>query len=406
MAGTAIQRFLDSLGTYDHQQGMRLFDAAVKDAGTARSALLGILLNAANQHDENPVTPHAVPTAFSGLEAFSLAGWPASLPVIRFLALYSFTLRKRDWSPAALERLAGSVRVVPGAKLADALARAMGGGKPQEAAAVAVVLAKREGLPAAGNALVSASLGDVGRLQHNLALAVAYAETAEALGDPAGIVAVANGAFEVTSLAKEYAPPPLGSEETSPATPDLERLEQVLFEDDFDEVHAQLLGFASSEHPEEALKPLLVAACLEPGFLGHSLIAAHATRHALRRLSPPERGYLLWKFYRTLVSRFGSPEGLTLRSGSEVEPAAAVEALKASLKMKTPPVERTLRDALESGVPLEKVLQHVVYNWTHWTVGEKEHTLQYLNAAVQTAAFLGKEQAMVPLVTTLYRLPF
>jgi len=146
MAGTAIQRFLDSLGTYDHQQGMRLFDAAVKDAGTARSALLGILLNAANQHDENPVTPHAVPTAFSGLEAFSRAGWPASLPVIRFLALYSFTLRKRDWSPAALERLAGSVRVVPGAKLADALARAMGGGKPQEAAAVAVVLAKREGV--------------------------------------------------------------------------------------------------------------------------------------------------------------------------------------------------------------------------------------------------------------------
>jgi hypothetical protein len=41
-----------------------------------------------------------------------------------------------------------------------------------------------------------------------------------------------------------------------------------------------------------------------------------------------------------------------------------------------------------------------------WTVGEKEHTISYLNAALQTAKFLGTEQALLPLAIALGKLPF
>jgi len=408
MARTRIQEFLDTLGTFEHKRGMELFEKAVKDLGTAQTATLGVLLTASNQVDPNAGVPHGLLTAEAGREVLELVGWPASLPVVRFLALYCFTLERRDWTPKALEKVAGTVKIGGGADAHREFRKAIAGGRRDEAAALAAYLTEREGVDTATRALVSATLGDVGRLQHNLGLAVGFADSAKALGDPAGIVAVANGAYEVAAWMKEYSPPALEPLDAPPvpARPDLVTLEEALFDDRFDEVHAQIKGYVTAKNVEEVLRPLLIAASLEPGFLGHTMIAAHAARRALPYLTAEERSFLLWKFYRILVRRFGYPEGLLLRSSSGVAPEAAVEALKASLKIKTPPVERTLRDALESGVPLEKALQHVAYNWTNWTVGEKEHTLQYLNAALQTAAFLGREQAMLPLVSTMYKLPF
>ena len=405
MARAKIQRFLDTLDTFDHEEGMRLFDEAVVNRESAETAVLGLLLAAANHHDKDPVTPHGLHTAAAAYDMFRVAGWPASLPVIRFLAIYNFTLTHRNWTPGALERMARKLQVAAGADLRESLRRAMAARKPEEAAAVAVRLATQEGIDVAGSALVSATLGDIGRLHHNFSLAVAYADAARALGDRAGLVALANGAFEIAVWMNEYKIPELESLDGA-GTPSLIRLEDALGLDDFDTVHVQLRNFAASETPEDGLRPLLVSACLEAGFLGHSMIAAHAARRAMRYLTPEERAFLLWKFYRILVKAFGFPVGLEFGTGSEVAPEPALEALKASLKMKTPPVERTLRTALEAGVPLDKILQHVVYNWTHWTVGEKEHTVAYLNAAVQTAAFLGREQAMVPLVSALYKLPF
>jgi hypothetical protein len=404
MAGAKVEQFLDAVAAYDHRRGMPLFDEAVRDLETGRTALLGILLTAADQRLESPGTPHALLTAEAGRQLLSLAGWPASLPVLRFLALYAFTLPRRGWTPGGLQRMAAKIRVAPGTNVRDAFARALAGRRAEESAALAVYLAREEGIEAAGDALVAVTLGDVGRLHHNLALAVAAADAAVSLGFPAGTVALAGAAYDLARLMEEYAPPAIERLQGGPGEP--RELEAALAEDDFDAVHRQLQGLAAGPKPEAAMPPLLVAACLEPGFLGHALQAAHAARLALPHLEPPERAFLLWKLYRTLVSRFGYPEGLELRGDSPVAPEAAIEALKSSLKVKSPPVERTLREALGSGVPLAKVLQHVVYNWTHWTVGEKEHTLQYLNAAVQTAAFLGKEGAMVPLVTVLYKLPF
>ena len=45
-------------------------------------------------------------------------------------------------------------------------------------------------------------------------------------------------------------------------------------------------------------------------------------------------------------------------------------------------------------------------NYGNWRVGEKEHTIIYLNAAIQAAHWLGREEAMLPLVIALSKLPF
>src|SRR5205823_5346575 len=65
-----------------------------------------------------------------------------------------------------------------------------------------------------------------------------------------------------------------------------------------------------------------------------------------------------------------------------------------------------LGHALEGGVALEEILEMVVDFYGQWTVGEKEHTIIYLNAVLQTAKFLGTEEALLPLAIGLSKLPF
>ncbi|HEY4705319.1 MAG TPA: hypothetical protein VII27_06265, partial [Thermoplasmata archaeon] len=109
---------------------------------------------------------------------------------------------------------------------------------------------------------------------------------------------------------------------------------------------------------------------------------------------------------RTAVSRFGYPEFLRLGPPPAVEPEAVMSALRASLQYKSPPAETTLRQALEAGVPLDEVVATIVSAYGHWTVGEKEHTIIYLDAALETARFLGRDEALLPLAVALMRLPF
>jgi len=89
-----------------------------------------------------------------------------------------------------------------------------------------------------------------------------------------------------------------------------------------------------------------------------------------------------------------------------MERDAVLSALRASLQYKTPPAEVTIRQALEVGVPLDEVLATVVNAYGHWTVGEKEHTIILLDAALETARFLGRDEALLPLAVALMRLPF
>jgi len=65
-----------------------------------------------------------------------------------------------------------------------------------------------------------------------------------------------------------------------------------------------------------------------------------------------------------------------------------------------------VRQALEAGVPLDDLLATVVDFYGNWSVGEKEHTIIYLNAALQTARFLGRGEALLPLAIGLSKLPF
>ena len=155
-----------------------------------------------------------------------------------------------------------------------------------------------------------------------------------------------------------------------------------------------------------AYGPLLVAASADPGFLGHTLSLVHDARVASRHLTPAENAWLLWKLYRTLTTRFGYPEFLRLGPPGALDRESVLEALDSSLRHKTPPAETTLRQVLESGVPLEDLLARIVDAYGAWTVGEKDHTISYLNAALQTARFLGKDEALLPLAIALGKLPF
>ncbi len=157
---------------------------------------------------------------------------------------------------------------------------------------------------------------------------------------------------------------------------------------------------------DEAYRPLLIAASADPGFLGHTLSEVHAARLASRFLTPAENAWLLWKLYRTLTTRFGYPEFLRLAEPENRDRASILAALESSLRYKSPPAEETVRHALEANVPLDDILAAVVDFYGQWTVGEKEHTISYLNAVLQTAKFLGSDQALLPLAIGLSKLPF
>ena len=157
---------------------------------------------------------------------------------------------------------------------------------------------------------------------------------------------------------------------------------------------------------DQAYRPLLVAASADPGFLGHTLSEAYAARVASRYLTPSENAWLLWKLYRTLTTKFGYPEFLRLGEPESTDHRSVLAALESSLRYKSPPAEETVRRSLEAGVPLDDILAAVVDFYGQWTVGEKEHTISYLNAVMQTARFLGKEEALLPLAIGLSKLPF
>src|SRR5207249_1812124 len=188
--------------------------------------------------------------------------------------------------------------------------------------------------------------------------------------------------------------------------PDVELLGRLLEDWEFDRVEEILRALAFEGQADAAYRPLLVAASAEPGFLGHTLSEAHAARLASRYLTPSENAWLLWKLYRTLTTKFGYPEFLRIGPPESTDRSSLIAALESSLRYKSPPAEETVRHALEADVPLDDILAAVVDFYGQWTVGEKEHTISYLNAVLQTAKFLGKEEALLPLAIGLSKLPF
>ena len=140
--------------------------------------------------------------------------------------------------------------------------------------------------------------------------------------------------------------------------------------------------------------------------LGHNLIQAHSARLAAKYLSKEELSHILWKFYRTLGKAYEYPADLAVQRRDGRDAQAAITGLKATLQHRTPPPLVTIGQCLEAGVPLDGILKQIVGGYSAWRVGEKEHTILFLSAAIQTANFLGEDKALLPLAVALQQLPF
>ena len=402
-----LDRFLSLLPTFEGQKAVRLYDALIGDPANAGPVLQGLLAVVSNHADPQLQAPHGLLTVQSARDLLLLTRPPGGLSLLRFLVLYNFTLQKRRLTLSAAEAAA---RAVPSAsldELSSAYRKAVGGGLGEQAAGLLGRIALDSGIPAASHAALRASMDDLGRLGHNLVAATAYVRTAEIIGAPRALVPLENLAhLQAQSLVKVPVSPIPVAGGPGEDEPDADLLDELVVEGSFERVEAVLRALAFEAQPEAAYGPLLVAASADPGFLGHTLSLVHSARLASRHLSPPENAWLSWKLYRTQTTRFGYPEFLRLAGPSGVDPDSVLPALESSLRHKSPPAESTVRQALEAGVPLETLLGRVVDFYGNWTVGEKEHTISYLNAALQTAKFLGTERALLPLAIALSKLPF
>jgi len=401
---TEVSQFTELLESGQHLKGMRLFDQVSKDPALCSLVLDSVVMSNSNQSDPSLHTPHGLPTTNAARGMLAISGFPAGVPLLRFITLYSFSLRKRALSA---EDVRIKARTLPSlADPVDTLYSALEAGDVGVSGAVLARIAMDRGIPAAAHAVLRYALNDLGKLGHHLAITVSFLDAAEALGLPRGLLPLANlGFFLAESMkgTRAIEIPPLAAGAVPPSP---EGLAEAAEAGAFEVVEAQLRSLLAARRTDDAVRPLLVAASADPGFLGHTLILAHAIRRAAPHLEPAENFHLFWKAYRTLVSRFGYPEFLRLGPDPGVERVAVMNALRASLEHKTPPAELTLRQALEAGVPLDEVLRTIVNAYGHWTVGEKEHTIALLGAAVETARFLGRDEALLPLAVALMRLPF
>ena len=399
-----ISQLNELLVTGQHAKAMRLFDAISKDPVLCGLVLDSVLMSNSNQHDPQLTAPHGLQTTNAARGMLAISGFPAGVPLLRFVTLYSFSLRKRNLIAEDVRIRAKGLPPVPDPT--GSLHAAFEAGDLPVAGALLARIALDQGLPAAAHAALQSTLSDIGKLGHHLAIAVSFLEAAQALGLPRGLLPIANLGFYVAEAMKGTRPDPIPPLEPSDVPPSPQRLAEATMEDAFDEVEAQLRSLLAARRTDDAVRPLLVAASADPGFLGHTLVLAHSARLAAPHLEPAESFHLLWKLYRTTVSRFGYPEFLRLGPPPGTEREAVMSALRASLRQKTPPPEVTLRQALEVGVPLDEVLAAIVNAYGGWTVGEKEHTIIALDAALETARFLGRDEALLPLAVALMRLPF
>ena len=407
MASKDLERLFALLPTFEHQKGIRLFDDLAKDPANAAPILEGLLLVASNHDDPQLHTPHGLLTLQAGRDLLRLTRPPGGLGLLRFLVLYNFSLQKRTLT---LARVDAEARAVPGARQEDmerAYRKVVHDHAGPKAAALLPRIGLDHGIEVASHLAIRTSLDDPGRLGHNLATAVAYGEVATTLGLPRGLVPLSNlGHVQAVSL---QGVPPIEIPSlagSGPGKPDVELLGRLLEDWEFERVEEILRALAFEGSADSAYSPLLIAASADPGFLGHTLSEVHAARLASRYLTPSENAWLLWKLYRTLTTKFGYPDFLRLGETTSTDGSSLLAALESSLRYKSPPAEETVRHALEAGLPLDDLLAAIVDFYGQWTVGEKEHTISYLNSVLQTAKFLGREEALLPLAIGLSKLPF
>ena len=102
MAEWDLAKFLQLLYTFDHAKAMPLFDKLAKDDGNFGPIADALLLVCANHQDPKLTVPHGLQTVEAAREMFAVAGPEASWGLLRFVALYNFSLVKRDWTATYL----------------------------------------------------------------------------------------------------------------------------------------------------------------------------------------------------------------------------------------------------------------------------------------------------------------
>jgi len=399
-----LAQFNELLATGRHDRAMPLFDKLLRDDTSARLLLESVLMSVANHNDPSLAIVHGVPTVEAARELIALAPHPSCRPLLRFVTLYAFGLSKRRLTAEDVRIHARQIEKSP--FLETGYAQAVTQNQPDAAAAILGRVALDGGIRAAAHAALRLTFGEVGRLGHNLTLAVSYIEAARALHLPRGLLPLANLAVQQCRMmanAKPVDVPPLP--QVLPP-PDPESLGTAISDGEFPRVESIIASLCAAGQGLEALRPLLVAASADPGFLGHNLLLVHSAAVAIGDLTPAEGAALLWKLYRTTDTKFTFPEFLRLRPAAGVDRKAAMSGFQATLQHKTPPAEQTVRRMLEAGVSIDELADVAVANWGNWRVGEKEHTIGYLNAAIQVARLLGRDEAMLPLVIALSKLPF
>src|SRR5439155_427047 len=144
-------------------------------------------------HDDPQLhTPHGVLTVQAGRELLRLTRPPGGLGLLRFLVLYNFSLPKKALTPSQVESAA---RAIPSASREEqevAYRKFVFERMGPKASFLLARIALDHGVEAAGHLAVRASLDDLGRLGHNMALAVGYADLASVLGLPRGLVPIAH----------------------------------------------------------------------------------------------------------------------------------------------------------------------------------------------------------------------
>src|SRR3990172_12883860 len=116
MVSKTLERFFALLPTFEHKEGIRLFDELAKDPANAAPILQELLYVVSNHDDPQLHTPHGVLTLQSARELLLLTRPPGGLGLLRFLVLYNFSLTKRTLSVAQAE---ANARAIPPGDPAD-----------------------------------------------------------------------------------------------------------------------------------------------------------------------------------------------------------------------------------------------------------------------------------------------
>src|SRR2546427_5009032 len=93
---TEVSQFNELLVTGQHVKAMRLFDQVSNDPAVCGLVLDSVVMSNSNQNDPALRTPHGLQATNAARSMLAISGFPAGVPLLRFMTLYAFSLRKRD----------------------------------------------------------------------------------------------------------------------------------------------------------------------------------------------------------------------------------------------------------------------------------------------------------------------